>query len=700
MTALSPFASLMLTILLFFLAFGECATHGHKHNHGDKVIARASVSPLSLASPTLSIAGYGSSVDGAATPCSGSACATAVPTSHDLCPAANNTAWTEFPTAQNYSVICDVDFPAQNIYPFILARSFEACMAQCETYNAKNGGKGIQCQGFVFAPERLHFGDDCYLKSSLNDPSSATISLIGATRAPFSAFTATPIGKIFSTSKLPYLLCLSVLTSMAGSPPSTSATPTLSPLSPPKVARSQVHGASVNEPTTQWVYHPPATPVKLESNLLVPGVNCDLITNFDIATDTGPLTQKSSHLKDKLADLSVIPHLSRDGGKGGELNGYHIVTFCDTAGFTTTNETHNGEMVSFVSSSVTIDKDWNGIAGKALTLVDGIGQWNDDVGRMRGYSPMTSGEESFNIALSGNGYRYAVWPMSSIIPLNKTHALQYAALVYDEVNMSTQDAKFTTIGNTLLTISVDEKYGPTSERTVKRLFHEGEVMWGTIGGIRSWGSDGVGSKGGKVYVFGQTSGGILVARADPGKVANRDSVRNTQDPPFPLSLTRIFQYEYWSGPSWATGQLPTTATSFLINQPVMDFDLIYSPHHKTFLMVYLTPHADNTFYYRYLQSSSPIIPAYDKSSNAGNQYDYVEELVKHTWSEEQILFKANKPPAGNYIYAGSIHSGYFGDDDITKGGKKMLISWTEKTGFDAATPKSGYAHVTAGIEWE
>lgn len=268
--------------------------------------------------------------------------------------------------------------------------------------------------------------------------------------------------------------------------------------------------------------------MKLESGLLVPGINNDLITEFEIAGDTGPLRSDSSPLMDKLVDLSVIPHLSRDGGKGGELNGQHLFIFCDTASFTTTNATHKGEMVGFTSSSVAVDDGWNGISGKPLSLVDGIGQWNDDVGRMRGYSPMTHGEESFNVALSGNGYRYAVWPESSIIPLNKTHALHYASLIYDEVNMGTQDSKFTSIGNTLLTISVDEKYGPTAERTAKRLFHQGEVTWGSIGGIRSWGSTGIGAMDGKVYVFGRTPQGVLVARTGPSTAGDRDSVRKRQ----------------------------------------------------------------------------------------------------------------------------------------------------------------------------
>lgn len=135
----------------------------------------------------------------------------------------------------------------------------------------------------------------------------------------------------------------------------------------------------------------------------------------------------------------------------------------------------------------------------------------------------------------------------------------------------------------------------------------------------------------------------------------------------------------------------------------MDFDLFYSPYHKTFIMVYLTPHADNTFYYRYLRASDPITPAYahgQDTSSFDYEYDFVEEILKHPWSEEQILYTAATPPAGNYIYAGSVHAGYFGDGDITKGGTKLLLSWTEHTGEDAATPKSGYAHMTAGVELE
>ena len=292
----------------------------------------------------------------------------------------------------------------------------------------------------------------------------------------------------------------------------------------PKVSGGQLHGASINQPARQWLYHEPATPEKLASNLLVPGFNADLTSDYPIAGDTGSLTAATSPVKDVLSDLSVIPHLSRDGGKGGEINGQHLFIFCDTAGFTTTTDTKRGDMVSFVSSSAALDSGMNALYGKPLTLVDGIGEWQDDVGRLRGFAPMTFGEEAYNIALSGNGHRYAVWPESSLIPFNKTHSIQYASLVYDEVDMASQAANFTTIGNTLLTVSVDGKYGPVAERTVKRLFNWGEVMWGSLGGIRSWGHGGIGSTDGSVYVFGQGKDGVLLARTSTSGIADRASV--------------------------------------------------------------------------------------------------------------------------------------------------------------------------------
>jgi hypothetical protein len=178
---------------------------------------------------------------------------------------------------------------------------------------------------------------------------------------------------------------------------------------------------------------------------------------------------------------------------------------------------------------------------------------------------------------------------------------------------------------------------------------------------------------GMLYVFGQVNNGVLVARTNPFGFADPST------------------YSYWNGVSWRSDMLPSVATSYLLDEPVRDLDMFYSPYHGTFIMVYLTPNADNTFYFRYLKSNTAIVPPY-----SGGTGDYVENIVKDQWSSEQVLYKAASPPKA-YIYAGGVHAGYFGGDDITNGGVKMLISWTQHTGQDAASPATGYSYMTAVV---
>lgn len=130
----------------------------------------------------------------------------------------------------------------------------------------------------------------------------------------------------------------------------------------------------------------------------------------------------------------------------------------------------------------------------------------------------------------------------------------------------------------------------------------------------------------------------------------------------------------------------------------MDIDILYSPRHLTFIAVYLTAYADSTFYYRYLQADFAVLPSYapggDKSADA------VEQMVQYEWSEEQVLYKAPKGLDGHYIYSGGVHQGYYGADDISNGGPRMLLSWTAPTGLDPSTLKSEYEIFTAEVVWE
>lgn len=130
----------------------------------------------------------------------------------------------------------------------------------------------------------------------------------------------------------------------------------------------------------------------------------------------------------------------------------------------------------------------------------------------------------------------------------------------------------------------------------------------------------------------------------------------------------------------------------------MDVDIFYSPRHLTFVAVYLTVFADSTFYYRYLKADLAILPSYAPGGNQSE--DIVEKMVHHEWSDEKLLYKAPKGLDGHYIYAGGVHQGYFGSDDITNGGTRMLLSWTSPTGLDPSTLESEYEIVTAEVHWD
>ena len=267
---------------------------------------------------------------------------------------------------------------------------------------------------------------------------------------------------------------------------------------------------------------PPAE-ITLDKSLLTVGANGDLTTGYSLSPDTGVLEVNVS-TQSLLTELKNTPHLSRDGGRGGYLNGQHLFIFCDTGSYSPPSSTSNGNFLGFVSSSVAIDTGMNGLSGGALNLQDGMGEWSDNAGRMRGFAPLTEGEAAYNVAMQGNGQRYAVWPESDIIPLDATTGLIYSPIIYDNVNMATKAAVFTYTGSTLLKISGGGKGGPVAQRIVDKIFNQDEIEWGCAGGIRSWGTSGIGGDDGSVYLFGNLSGGILLARTSAANVADRNSV--------------------------------------------------------------------------------------------------------------------------------------------------------------------------------
>lgn len=608
-------------------------------------------------------------------------------TATSVCPVANGTTYTS-DAGIIYRIICNTDFPDDD-YPFQLVDSFAGCVQKCDAYNYN--AHHVKCVAALYIASRNKDANDCYLKSSIDNPTPSTLQIQGAIRIGYASSSAT-------TSST------STIASPSSAAATTSASGVTSPgviyasgdsIIAPKVAGSYLQGPSQNAPSSQYLDIEAPAGIKLAKTLLATGVNGDLSTSYPISPETGVLEVNIS-TQSYLNPLTDTPHLSRDGGKGGMLNGEHLFVFCDTGSYSPPTSTVDGNFLGFVSSSVAIDIGMNGLSGNALKIQDGIGEWSDNVGRMRGFAPLTTGELAYNEASQGNGQRYAVWPESSIIPLDASTGIIYAPIVYDNVNMATKAAVFTYTGSTLLIITAGGKGGPVAERSVDKIFDQDEVEWGCIGGLRSWGASGIGGDDGNVYLFGNVAGGLLLARTSAASVSDRDSVGSVSAR-YPDNMLTCGKFEYWGGSSWSSDMPPSLSTAYFIAGAFMDVDVFYSPRHLTFIIVYMTTYADSTFYYRYLEADQGILPPFVPGGDSSS--DYVENILKYSWSEQQLLFKANPGLSGKYIYSGGAHLGYYGSNDIVNGGTKMLLSWTSPTGLDPSTLTSEYQIVTAEVDF-
>ena len=476
-----------------------------------------------------------------------------------VCPQGNGTTFTSAAGTQ-YQVLCDIDF-TDNDYPFQLVTSYQACVQQCDSFSAAN--TGTKCLAALYVPSRRLFSNDCYLKSSLSNPKMSNLGIQGAVVVQSSATNAASTSSAVllnrpsatqttasSSSTVGASSASSPTSSSVASPASSSAVPPMSssasssaPASQPsnvgsgpgityangksvivpQISGSRLHGPTANAPTKQYVKTQEPNAITLARSLLTIGVNGDLTTGYGLSPLTGSL-QVNLTTQPYLQPLRQTPHLSRDGGRGGYVNGQHLFIFCDTGTYSPPGQNTNGQFLGFVSSSCATDVGMNGLNGQPLNLQDGIGEWSDDAGRQRGFAQLTDGELAYNLAQQGYGQRYAVWPESSIIPLDGQSGIMYAPIVYDNVNRATQAAIFTYSGATLLTITAGGRGGPVAQRTVARLFNQDEVEWGCAGGIRSWGPSGIGGEDGLVYIFGNINGGILAGRVQPGQINNRASV--------------------------------------------------------------------------------------------------------------------------------------------------------------------------------
>ncbi|KAF2436554.1 hypothetical protein EJ08DRAFT_644885 [Tothia fuscella] len=114
----------------------------------------------------------------------------------------------------------------------------------------------------------------------------------------------------------------------------------------PRVQRAWDLGAISNEPTLKYIVdQPKKSHSNLPGNLLVPGVNINLTTDYPISNDTGVLDAGAPGVK--LGDLNGVPHLSRNGGKGGVT--YPVALKLSWSG---ADVDHSGLIVKTCSSSL------------------------------------------------------------------------------------------------------------------------------------------------------------------------------------------------------------------------------------------------------------------------------------------------------------------------------------------------------------
>lgn len=218
--------------------------------------------------------------------------------------------------------------------------------------------------------------------------------------------------------------------------------------------------------------------------------------------------------------------MSRDGGKGGVINGVRFFIFADTNIASPANATTQGTFQGFVSNSVAIDVGLNAANGKPLLLQDGAGEWSNSAGTMRNWIPLTSGEQKYNQMYQTKGQRYGMWPVTSVIPVTGATSVMWSPIVYTNANSTSGTYTFPYGGSTqvLVTIPNPSVGGPVAERPNPLMWGKDDVEWGCIGGIRSWGPSGVGGSDGKIYVFGAVTNGMLLARVNAASVTDKSQV--------------------------------------------------------------------------------------------------------------------------------------------------------------------------------
>lgn len=327
------------------------------------------------------------------------------------------------------------------------------------------------------------------------------------------------------------------------------------------------------------------------------------------------------------SELSVLPQSAkiqgRDGGQSGIVWGHSVWTFGDTVLNQNDQEGSNWHHNSF---SITEDRT-------ASDGISGFSERLDTAGAPSYFIAPTADEAAFNSDHRGNpckvtpcGARWAVWPGSPVWDAPRNRALIFYGLIYAEPG----DFNFHGEGQA---VAVWNDYAALPQRPVitpgaahpQLLFQKGEPPWGTAALIDH----------GQLYAFGcdSDSNGLsppcYLARVDPAQVLDRSAWR------------------FWDGSSFtAEGK-----TAVFTGAPSMR--VAYSAHLGLWAAIYCEPLSNRVVIRTASELSGP-------------------------WSSAQLLFEAQKDPAGAYdanwhpefddgntlyvTFSRSNHVGWFGSE--------------------------------------
>ncbi|KAI9826318.1 MAG: hypothetical protein M1832_000235 [Thelocarpon impressellum] len=372
-----------------------------------------------------------------------------------------------------------------------------------------------------------------------------------------------------------------------------------------------------------------------------------------------------------------VTNVSRDGGHSVLLDGRIIWLYDDTQCMSP-----SGKLLSFVSNSaayasgmhlscttvedfgverVSYDKQ-----GKAETAILGDQAVGDG-----GWIPFAKEEIEFNaekkgserIAICESGVDLAkplltlslafAGPGTSPTPLNTSHALLYAPLVYVDGKPEDPAQMYVARGMTLVSITAPAA-GPSASRISELIFPDDQIQFGgfasVLGSASLDSADSRPEDDRDMYVLGVATAGLQLARVPLSKIG------------------RSKEYAYYVPKTSTFSPVPPDPNLAESDEVYMagtftSGNIFFSPYFSTYILTYFNKMVDSTFYIRFLDLMKPFEEDAGRWVRGGKDgrgigAEDAEALVRYAWSEEQVLYRS-APGKGGFNYAGASHPEYF-----------------------------------------